>query len=50
MSRKKKWEREEGVLKGFCNVRLSEIRLEGSLETKDLVQVRPWKHYKRSVL
>lgn len=32
--------------KGFCNTRLSEIRLEESLQTKDLVCIMSWKHYK----
>lgn len=36
--------------KGFCHETLSEIRLEGSLETKDVVCIMSWKHYKRSVL
>lgn len=37
-------------VKGFCYETLFEIRLEGSLETKDVVCIMFWKYYKRSVL
>lgn len=42
--------RKKASAKGFCNTGLSERRLEGRLETKDLVGLTSWKPYERSVL
>ena len=36
--------------KGVHNMRLSEMRLEGSSQMKDTVCIMCWKHHKRSVL